>query len=147
MTWMKLLTKACKQRGGFTLLELLMVVIILAILATLALPRFLDVVEKGRTAEAWSVSGAVRSSELRFRATDPSGLYTTDLTKLDIKVTIPHYFENPVVTSTDGTTGFVTLQRTSGPYSGQVIGVQIGSGNACGTMTAIYPFLGPCVED
>ena len=58
------------QQGGFTLLELLMVVIIIAILAAIALPQFLRAAEKSRASEALSVLGAMRSSASRYLAGD-----------------------------------------------------------------------------
>ena len=74
------------NRRGFTLLELLMVVIIIAILATIALPQYLKVAERSRSAEALQLLASIRSSEGRFRAASAANLYTTDLTTLDIGV-------------------------------------------------------------
>ncbi len=53
---------------GFTLLELLMVVIIIGILAAIALPQYLKTTERGRMSEALSYLGEIRSSELRYFA-------------------------------------------------------------------------------
>ena len=69
---------------GFTLLELLIVVTIIAILAAMAMPQYLRVAERARTAEALTVLAAMRSSELRYRSADPAGSYTTNLNTLDI---------------------------------------------------------------
>ena len=41
-----------KRKSGFTLLELMIVVIIIGILAMLAIPRFFDAVESAKVAEA-----------------------------------------------------------------------------------------------
>ena len=59
-----------KQRGGFTLLELLMVVIIIAILAAIALPQFLRAAERSRAAEALTILGSIRGSEQRYLTRD-----------------------------------------------------------------------------
>ncbi len=52
--------KKCYNRRGFTLLEIIIVVIIVGILASLALPRFFRTVEFSRANEALSNLSAVR---------------------------------------------------------------------------------------
>ena len=58
--------------GGFTLLELLMVVIIIAILAALALPGYYRAVERARGAEAVTLMGQLRGSGQRFCIENPA---------------------------------------------------------------------------
>ncbi len=54
------------SRKGFTLTEMMMVVLLLGILATIAFPRYIQVVEKGRSAEARQALGAIRDAELAY---------------------------------------------------------------------------------
>ena len=51
------------MKRGFTLIEVLIVVIILGILATLALPQFTKMTRRARMAEAWAGLGGVRTAE------------------------------------------------------------------------------------
>lgn len=53
------------NRKGFTLLELLVVVMIISILVATALPNYIAAIEKARSAEATIMVGALRGSMLR----------------------------------------------------------------------------------
>ena len=48
---------------GFTLTEILIVVVILGIMAGIAIPRFFPQAEKGRVSEAIGILGAIRQGE------------------------------------------------------------------------------------
>ena len=56
-----------KQDKGFTLLELLIVVILMGVLAALALPNLLRQVAKGRQAEAKNNLGAINRAQQAYR--------------------------------------------------------------------------------
>ncbi|MBI4436302.1 MAG: prepilin-type N-terminal cleavage/methylation domain-containing protein [Candidatus Omnitrophica bacterium] len=76
------MAKTSSRHAGFTLLELLIVIIILGILAALALPQYLKTVERGRGAEAIVNLGTIRTGELNYYA--ENRVYTPDLDLLDI---------------------------------------------------------------
>ena len=79
-----------KQRGmskhGFTLLELLMVVIIIGILTSIALPQYIKMSERARSSEAMIILASVRSAQLRYRAGSPGNVFTATITDLDIDI-------------------------------------------------------------
>ena len=56
------------MKRAFTLIELLIVVIIVGILATVALPQYTKVVEKARWTEAASMLGSIRKAALIYYA-------------------------------------------------------------------------------
>lgn len=68
------------NKKGFTLVELLMVVIIIGILVTLAVPNYYRSVERAKAGKAKAALDAIRKAELQYRAFNDT--YTGTLTDL-----------------------------------------------------------------
>ncbi len=75
------------HRHGFTLLELIIVIIIIGVLATIGLSQYTAIVEKGRSAEAKAILGVARKAEITYYT--EKGAYTSSFTELGI--TAPNY--------------------------------------------------------
>lgn len=58
-----------KQQGGFTLIELVLVIVILAVLAATALPRFSDLSRQARVASLNGLAGGLRGAAAIAKAT------------------------------------------------------------------------------
>ena len=56
-----------KKNAGFTLAELLMVIVIIGVLGSIAIPRFFPQKEKAVVAEAVNMMGAIRQGEIAYR--------------------------------------------------------------------------------
>jgi len=102
------------NRKGFTLLELVVVVIILGILATLGFTQYTKMVEKGRTAEAKMILGQIRTAQVAYN--QQFGGFTTALANLSVEAPSAcgasgnHYFSY----ATDASTGTATRCTVNG---------------------------------
>ncbi len=91
-----------KNRSGFTLLEVIIVIIIVGVLASLALPRFFSTVEYSRATEAMQAIATVRQSMercylMRVSYTGPCAVFAS----LDVEDpnTTPNSHFNYAITS------------------------------------------------
>ena len=130
-----------KGSEGFTLLELLMVVIIIGILASIALPTYLRTAERARAGEALTMLGAIRASDVRFRTQDQGQAYTTDFTLLDVDV--PNngqgVFQTGLWTFTlTGAGATATATATRRITGGARIDINLDTGQTCTSDVAQY---------
>ena len=69
-----------RRPGGFTLIELMIVVAVIGVLAMIAYPSFMDAVRKGRRSDAFAALSAVQQAQERWRGNRSA--YTSSLTAL-----------------------------------------------------------------
>ena len=111
---MKLITP--NKQSGFSLVELTIVVVILGVLATFAVPRFLSSVEKTKASEAFSYLANIESAQARYNASH--GRYARKVTDLDIELAQPKYFRASGPTSRNWDTKWEMKLTRSGASSG-----------------------------
>jgi type IV pilus assembly protein PilE len=92
-----------KRLRGFTLIEVMITVAILAIVASLAYPSFIGAIRKSRRSEAFDGITRIQQAQERWRANHSS--YTTDTsnaTGLGVSTTTPNgYYTLAVTVPTD----------------------------------------------
>ena len=129
--------RAGKPRG-FTLVELLVVVLIIGILAAIAVPQYFKVVEKGKFAEVMATFDSVRSAQERYMAA--TGGYCIDSTFAtcpgwDLPIPTLNYFDVTKLTLAKGACATTacwkgTLTRNAAPavYGAYVVTYDVEAG-------------------
>jgi prepilin-type N-terminal cleavage/methylation domain-containing protein len=77
-----------RRQSGFTLIEMIIVVVIIAVLAAIAIPSFRKYLDSGRQAEAMAVLGELRNREEAYRAEFGSYWPTTGTSETTLFPTI-----------------------------------------------------------
>ncbi|MDR6214742.1 type IV pilus assembly protein PilE [Paracidovorax wautersii] len=113
---------APRRSGGFTLIELMIVVAVIGILSAIALPNYREYIKRGYRAEARA--GLLQAAQWLERAATASGKYPAD-TEFD---------KTPLV-KVPSNTYTISVSRTDTTYTLSAAPKNAQTGDKCGTFT------------
>lgn len=98
------------NKKGFTITELLVAVIIISVLASIAIPRFASVLERGRSGDGVEILTALyNAQQMHFYE---NGAFATNVANLDVEILVSDSFQNMAVFNPGGAGYLAVVRRT-----------------------------------
>jgi len=122
----KRIRKFLRSKAGFTLVELMIVMVIVGILAAVAVPIYRTNVKKAMASEGAALVGSVRTGERVYFAENGAYLAIADTTfnaEIGVDTAGNKYFKTFTVTCTDPAVDFSA--STSGDAGGSAAGITV----------------------
>jgi len=139
------------RHRGFTLIELMIAVAIVAILAAIALPSFLESVHKGRRSEAFAALSALQQAQERWRGNNANYGALADLPGISANTPNSYYAITVSVNAPPALPGYIATATAQGNQANdgtcKVLAVRVAGGNisyGSGAETADWTDPGRC---
>lgn len=101
------------KKSGFSMVEVTIVMVVLGIIATFAVPRFMTSAEQTKASEAFTYLTKVERAQGRYHA--EHGQYAEQANELDIEIDNPEFYTVGSIVSSNWKTAWeLTLTRNRG---------------------------------
>mgnify|MGYP001567477397 CR=1 FL=1 len=120
------------NRKGFTLVEVLIVVIIIGILASIGIPQFAASIEKAKGGEARAGLGHIQTGEKVYFAENE---FYTNVISPDLDITLTQKYWTFTISAPTSITYTATATRSGGTHSGQTLSM-----DQAGTITGTWQY-------
>ena len=104
-----------KLNNGYTLTEVTVVLIVIGVLASFGLPKYMASVEKSRSGEGVQILTALLNAQKALQQS--TGSYTSSLNALEITIPQPRYFNAPPTVSTNVSSLASIVSINNGGYT------------------------------